>query len=122
MANRVELRVLHCMNQLPENRRLEFQMAFAAQKKERNTALLLAIFLGEFGIDRFYLGQTLIGVLKLCTFGGCLMWSLLDCFLILGATDAHNNALLDELMRIYWPQFPQPVVPALYVGQSPFSG
>ena len=33
MADLAELRVLQCLNSLPENRRLEFQMAFQAQKK-----------------------------------------------------------------------------------------
>ena len=37
--------------------------------KNKTTALLLSIFVGGFGIDRFYLGYTGIGVLKLLTGG-----------------------------------------------------
>ena len=51
-------------------------------RREYVTALLLAIFLGNLGIDRFYLGQTGLGIGKLLTFGGCGVWSLIDLILI----------------------------------------
>lgn len=37
--------------------------------KSRTVALLLAIFLGEFGIHRFYAGKVGTGILYLCTGG-----------------------------------------------------
>merc|ERR550534_1000435 len=47
-----------------------------------DTALLLSVFLGMFGVDRFYLGYPAIGFLKFSTFGFFLIGHLLDVILI----------------------------------------
>ncbi|MFE3195297.1 TM2 domain-containing protein [Nocardia sp. NPDC059240] len=51
--------------------------------KSKLTAGLLSLFLGHFGIGRFYLGYTTIGVLQLVTCGGCGVWALIDGIMIL---------------------------------------
>lgn len=64
--------------------------------KSQATAFILSAFLGCYGIDRFYLGYTGLGIAKLCTFGGCGIWALIDCLLTgMGSMkDAEGNSLL----------------------------
>ena len=54
------------------------------EMKSKVVALILSIFLGELGIDRFYLGYIGTGILKLITCGGFGIWWLID--LIMTAT------------------------------------
>ena len=75
------------------------QVIAAANVKSPTTALILSIFVGTLGVDRFYIGHIGLGVAKLLlawlTFG---IWTIVDWFLIINATKkanlvAINNAL-----------------------------
>ncbi len=63
--------------------------------KSKTTTLILAILLGGLGVDRFYVGKTGTGVLKLLTGAGLGIWWLVDIILILTGkyTDKDGNAL-----------------------------
>ena len=56
-----------------------------AQESSKDYVLtwILAMFLGTFGVDRFYLGKVGTGLLKLITLGGLSFWSLIDVILLM---------------------------------------
>jgi|TARA_B100001996_G_scaffold103062_1_gene77392 TM2 domain-containing membrane protein YozV len=51
-------------------------------EKDWLITLILSIVVGGFGIDRFYTGSVLLGVLKLVTLGGLGVWWLIDLIML----------------------------------------
>jgi TM2 domain-containing membrane protein YozV len=60
------------------------------EQKSWKIALCLSIFLGFFGVDRFYIGRTRSAIVKLCTLGALGVWWLSDIILI--ASDYRKDA------------------------------
>ena len=69
----------------------------SVQFKDPTTALIISLFIGGWGIDRFYIGDTGLGIGKLITCGGFGIWAIIDWFLIMGSTREKN---LERLMAI----------------------
>ncbi len=65
--------------------------------KSKIVAGLLGIFLGAYGVHRFYLGYTRMGLIMLFTLGGCGIWSLIDAIMVLlgKVPDVHGRPLKD---------------------------
>ena len=56
---------------------------FGTDGKSQLIALLLVCFVGGLGAHRFYLGYTWQGIVQLLTFGGCGIWTIIDCIRII---------------------------------------
>ena len=62
----------------------------AVQFKDPMIALVLSLLTGQLGVDRFFIGDTGLGIGKLITCGGLGIWTIIDWFLIMNATREKN--------------------------------
>ena len=68
-----------------------------AQAKDPTISIILSIIVGAWGIDRIYIGDVGLGIIKLRTCGGCGIWWLIDLFLIMDATKRKNLLQITEI-------------------------
>ena len=76
-----------------------FNMLSSVDLKDPTTLLLISIFVGSLGIDRFMLGDTAMGVLKLLTAGCCGVLTIIDWINIQKMTKAQNFNKLMMLLQ-----------------------
>jgi|TARA_B110000881_G_scaffold130784_1_gene115008 TM2 domain-containing membrane protein YozV len=67
-------------------------------EKDWMVTLILAILVGTLGIDRFYSGSIMLGVLKLVTFGGLGLWWLIDLIMLVTGSykDGSGNPIASK--------------------------
>lgn len=58
--------------------------------KDPTAMLIISLIAGTFGVDRFLLGETGLGIAKLLTCGGLGIWTIVDWFLIMDRTRELN--------------------------------
>ena len=86
---------------LPE---AQVQLLYTLSFQDPTMMLVISLFGGSLGIDRFILGHIGLGVGKLLTCGGCGIWTIVDWFLIMDATRRKCSKTLFSywLMKIYF--------------------
>lgn len=67
-----------------------FMMLQSIELKDPTTLLIISILVGGLGVDRFMLGETGMGVLKLLTGGCCGVLTIIDWFSISKKTKEYN--------------------------------
>ena len=70
----------------------------ATELKDPTTVLLISIFLGTLGIDRFMIGDIGMGILKLLTGGLCGILTIIDWFTISKKTKQINLSKVSMIM------------------------
>ena len=65
-----------------------------------NVNFAVSILTNVLGVDRFVIGQTNIGLLKLLTAGGLGVWAIIDWFQIKELTQQYNFNKAEEIIEI----------------------
>lgn len=89
------------INQIKEKLiNMDFNTAtvYLSQMKDPTLTIIMSVIAGSLGVDRFYLGDIGLGVVKLLTCGGAGIWWLIDLFLIM---DRARQLNLEKMLNIY---------------------
>lgn len=92
-----ELQIVQFKRDLSDQERMQFDVQMSGKERNPSTALILSVLLGGVGVDRFYVGDVGLGVLKLFTFGGFFIWWVIDLFLISNAARRRNVKTAQEI-------------------------
>jgi TM2 domain-containing membrane protein YozV len=78
---------------MTDSQKMIFQTQYASERKDRGTALILAVF----GWDRFWFGDIGLGIVKWITLGGCGIWWLIDIFTAGSRADDYNRRKAQDI-------------------------
>lgn len=75
----------------------KYAVVSSVELKDPTTMLLVSVFVGELGVDRFMLGQIGMGLLKLFTLGLCGVLWLID---VINISKKTKEANFEELIKV----------------------
>lgn len=89
-------KIVFLKQKLLEADETKFALVSTVEFKDPTTILLVSIFLGSLGIDRFMLGEVGMGILKLLTCGVCGILTIVDWFSVQKKTKElnYNNLMV----------------------------
>lgn len=91
-------RIAQGLEMVPDSAAIEI---LGSEFKKPTFAQVFSVIGGHIGLDRFYLGQTTLGVIKLVTCGGFGIWTLVDLFIIMNAARSCNADRIVWLINTY---------------------
>ncbi|MFW5903092.1 MAG: TM2 domain-containing protein [archaeon] len=83
MSNKEQIEQEKAKIRARKEARMEWRRENNISEKSRLITCILSWLLGTFGVDRFYAGRPVLGLLKLLTFGGMTLWTFADLILAL---------------------------------------
>ena len=97
----MDFRIIELQKQLSENEQNTFNYKFERQKKTVSTGVLLALFVGSFGIHKFWLGEIVYGVLYLifCWTLIPAIIALIECFFMNNRVNDYNYKLAQDIFK-----------------------
>ncbi len=90
-------KIMYLRQQLEMASDNKFPLLLAVEQKDPTFMLLISMLLGSLGVDRFLLGDTGMGILKLLTCGCCGILTIIDWFNVSKRTKEYN---LNNVMRV----------------------
>ena len=78
----------------------QIQMLTAGEYLDPTINVIVSVLVGSLGVDRFLIGQTGWGILKLLTGGALGVWTIVDWFQISGLTKKSNFEKFNEYIML----------------------
>ena len=88
-------KIIFIKQKLQEIDEEKFSLVSTVEFKDPTTILLVSLFIGSLGVDRFMMGDTAMGILKKVTMGLCGILTIVDWFSVQKKTrDMNYNNLM----------------------------